>query len=81
MTVRDSKGQGFIPGFLDAAQHTPLMTEGNLPGGGVLFALAPTRAGRRRWVKNPNCTFCDGSGNYLLGGDGLCSCGHVEVGQ
>jgi len=35
--TRDRKGQGFVPGFLDAAARTPVLTDGELPGGGALF--------------------------------------------
>jgi len=36
--TRDRKGQAFVPGFLAAAAGTPIMTAGELPGGGGLFA-------------------------------------------
>jgi len=36
--TRDRKGQAFVPGFLTAVYHTPVITEGELPGGGGLFA-------------------------------------------
>lgn len=41
--TRDRKGQAFVPGFLTAVYHTPVITEGELPGGGGLFASC-TRA-------------------------------------
>jgi hypothetical protein len=36
--TRDRKGQTFMPGFLTAVWHTPVISEGQLPGGGDLFA-------------------------------------------
>ena len=36
--TRDRKGQTFVPGFLTAVYHTPVISEGNLPAGGGLFA-------------------------------------------
>jgi hypothetical protein len=36
--TRDRKGQVFVPGFLSAAAGTPIMTAGELPGGGALFS-------------------------------------------
>jgi hypothetical protein len=41
--TRDRKGQTFVPGFLTAVWHTPVISEGHLPGGGELFASC-TRA-------------------------------------
>lgn len=35
--VRDKAGQMFLGDFLRAYCGTPIMTEGNLPGGGRLF--------------------------------------------
>ena len=42
--TRDRKGQAFVPGFLAAAAGTPIMTAGELPGGGALFARRATAA-------------------------------------
>ena len=35
--TRNKDGQAFVPGFLAAAASTPIMTDGELPGGGALF--------------------------------------------
>lgn len=41
--TRDKHGQAFLGDFLRAYAATPILTEGNLPGGGALFAVC-TRA-------------------------------------
>lgn len=72
--TRDKAGQGFVAGFLEAASRTALVTEGNLPGGGGLFA--PARRAERpaeqarlalpcdcpRCSGHPPCPDCDGDG-------------------
>ena len=37
MAVRDKKGQMLLGDYLRAYAATPILTEGNLPGGGRLF--------------------------------------------
>ncbi len=40
----EASGQGLVPGFVEAAQGTPQMTEGNLPGGMFTAEAARVRA-------------------------------------